>query len=63
MLSFGIYRITDKSVSIRRMGDLADIAKRTVKYGDDSAYTFYSESMLEKMREEKRIENEMQTAA
>lgn len=62
VLSFGIYRITDKSVSIRRMGDLADIAKRTVKYGDDSAYTFYSESMLEKMREEKRIENEMQTA-
>lgn len=62
MLSFGIYRITDKSVSIRRMGDLADIAKRTVKYGDASAYTFYSESMLEKMREEKRIENEMQTA-
>lgn len=62
VLSFGIYRITDKSVSIRRMGDLADIAKRTVKYGDDSAYTFYSESMLEKMREEKRIENGMQTA-
>lgn len=62
VLSFGIYRITGKSVSIRRMGDLADIAKRTVKYGDDSAYTFYSESMLEKMREEKRIENEMQTA-
>lgn len=62
VLSFGIYRITDKSVSIRRMGDLADIAKRTVKYGDDSAYAFYSESMLEKMREEKRIENEMQTA-
>lgn len=62
VLSFGIYRITDKSVSIRRMGDLADIAKRTVKYGDASAYTFYSESMLEKIREEKRIENEMQTA-
>lgn len=62
VLSFGIYRITDKSVSIRRMGDLADIAKRTVKYGDASAYTFYSESMLEKMREEKSIENEMQTA-
>lgn len=62
VLSFGIYRITDNSVSIRRMGDLADIAKRTVKYGDASAYTFYSESMLEKMREEKRIENEMQTA-
>lgn len=62
VLSFGIYRITDKSVSIRRMGDLADIAKRTVKYGDASAYTFYSESMLEKMREEKRIENDMQTA-
>ena len=62
VLSFGIYRITDKSVSIRRMGDLADIAKRTVKYGDASAYTFYSESMLEKMREEKRIENEMQRA-
>lgn len=62
VLSFGIYRITDKSVSIRRMGDLADIAKRTVKYGDDSAYAFYSESMLEKMREEKRIENEMQSA-
>lgn len=62
VLSFGIYRITDKSVSIRRMGDLADIAKRTVKYGDDSAYAFYSESMLEEMREEKRIENEMQSA-
>lgn len=62
VLSFGIYRIIDKNVSIRRMGDLADIAKRTVKYGDDSAYAFYSESMLEEMREEKRIENEMQAA-
>ena len=62
VLSFGIYRIIDKNVSIRRMGDLADIAKRTVKYGDDSAYTFYNESMLEEMREEKRIENEMQAA-
>lgn len=62
VLSFGIYRIIDKNVSIRRMGDLADIAKRTVKYGDDSAYAFYNESMLEEMREEKRIENEMQAA-
>ena len=62
VLSFGIYKIIDKNVSIRRMGDLADIAKRTVKYGDDSAYAFYNESMLEEMREEKRIENEMQTA-
>lgn len=62
VLSFGVYRILDSNVSIRRMGDLADIAKRTVKYGDDSAYAFYTESMLESMREEKRIENEMQNA-
>ena len=62
VLSFGVYRITDTNVSIRRIGDLADIAKRTVKYGDDSAYAFYTESMLEAMREEKRIENEMQNA-
>ena len=62
VLSFGVYRILDSNESIRRMGDLADIAKRTVKYGDDSAYAFYTESMLESMREEKRIENEMQNA-
>lgn len=62
VLSFGIYRITDKKLSVRKMGDLADIAKRTIKYGDHSAFTFYSESMLEEMREEKRIENEMQSA-
>lgn len=62
VISFGIYRITDTKLSIRKMGDLADIAKRTVKYGERSAYAFYNEEMLLEIREEKHIENEMQNA-
>lgn len=62
VISFGIYRITDTKLSIRKMGDLADIAKRTVKYGERSAYAFYNEEMLREIREEKHIENEMQNA-
>lgn len=62
VISFGIYRITDNKLSLRKMGDLADIAKRTVKYGERSAYAFYSEAMLLEIREEKYIENEMQNA-
>ncbi len=62
VLSFGIYKIVDKSMSIRRMGDCADIARRTVKYGESSSFAFYTDTMLESMREEKAIENEMQNA-
>ncbi len=62
VISFGIYKIINKNLTIRQMGDFADIAKRTVKYGDSSSYAFYNESMIESLREEKRIENEMQTA-
>lgn len=62
VISFGIYRINDNKLTIRKMGDLADIAKRTVKYGERSAYAFYDEEMLLEIREEKYIENEMQNA-
>ncbi len=62
VISFGIYRITDNKLTIRKMGDLADIAKRTVKYGERSSYAFYNEEMLKEIREEKHIENEMQNA-
>ncbi len=62
VISFGIYKINDTRLSIRKMGDLADIAKRTVKYGERSAYAFYNEEMLLEIREEKHIENEMQNA-
>ena len=63
VISFGIYKINDNNkLTVRKMGDLADIAKRTVKYGESSAYAFYSEQMLIEMREEKHIENEMQNA-
>ena len=62
VLSFGIYRIHDKTKAIRKMGDLADIAKRTVKYGEASSIAFYDDSMMQALREEKHIENEMQSA-
>lgn len=62
VISFGIYRITDNRLTIRKMGDLADIAKRTVKYGERSSYAFYNEEMLKEIREEKHIENEKQNA-
>lgn len=62
VISFGIYRIFDKTLSVRKMGDLADIAKRTIKYGETSAIAFYSNSMMEQLREEKQIENQMQSA-
>ena len=63
VISFGIYRINENNkLTVRKMGDLADIAKRTVKYGESSAYAFYNEEMLIEIREEKHIENEMQNA-
>ncbi len=62
VLSFGVYRIVDKNVSLRRMTDCADIARRTVKYREESSVAYFTDAMLESMREEKAIENEMQNA-
>lgn len=62
VLSFGIYKIVDRNMSIRRMGDCADVARHTVKYREKGSWAFYSNAMTEAMREEKTIENEMQNA-
>jgi len=63
VLSFGIYRISNNNlISVRKMGDHADIARQTIKYSEQSSYAFFSETMLELLREEKQIENEMQAA-
>ncbi|MCH5324904.1 MAG: EAL domain-containing protein [Eubacterium sp.] len=62
VLSFGIYKVIDKNMSIMRMGDCADVARRTVKYTEESSYAFYTAGMMDIIREEKAIENEMQDA-
>lgn len=62
ILSFGIYCITDRRISVRKMGDRADLAKRTIKYGNDSNFAFYYEALSDEVRHEKEIEDVMEVA-
>lgn len=59
---FGIYRITDKDMSLSLMCDKADIARKNVKESQSRNYEFYDESSRYKMIREKEIENTMESA-
>lgn len=62
VLSFGVYPITERNISVRKMGDRADIAKRTVKYGNESCCALYTAEMIDEVRKEKEIEDIMEIA-
>lgn len=61
-VSIGIYRITDRNMKIRAMADRADIARKSVKIKNESAYLFFDTSMIENIRNEKSIEDIMEDA-
>ncbi|MCL2636737.1 MAG: GGDEF domain-containing protein [Oscillospiraceae bacterium] len=62
ILSFGVYKIDDMTMDIRSIIDRADLARKTIKGGNESSSAFFDENMLVKIREEKRIENIMEYA-
>ncbi len=58
-LHFGVYRPVDRSLSLRKMSDRADMGRYQVKNKSESAYAFYTDALMVRIREEKDIENEM----
>ncbi len=60
--SFGIFKITDKSVAINTMCDRANIAKRTIKGMAGDKYAFFDESLSKALLADKEIEDEMKHA-
>ncbi len=59
-VSIGICLIDDYSRTIRAVLDRANIARSTIKNIGDSRFTFFDNSMIENIREEKSIENIME---
>ncbi|MCL2018506.1 MAG: EAL domain-containing protein [Oscillospiraceae bacterium] len=62
ILSFGICKVDDLTMDARSLIDRADLARRTIKGNNESSYAFFDNNMLNKIREEKRIENVMEYA-
>lgn len=61
-LSVGIYRIDDPQIKSRVAADRADMARDSIKGRKESRYVFFDNSMLQKIRREKRIEDIMEDA-
>ena len=61
-VSIGIYLITDPNMKIRAVYDRANIARASVKNSNESYYCFFDKSMLNDLREEKYIEDNMEEA-
>lgn len=59
-VSIGICLIDDYSRTIRAVLDRANIARSTIKNIGESRFTFFDNSMIENIREEKSIENIME---
>lgn len=57
--SFGIHKITDRSLSIDSLSDRANIARRTIKDSHVNYYAFYDDAIRNKILAEKEIENMM----
>ena len=57
-ISFGIYKINDKSISVGSMLDYAEMAIETIKDRYDQSYAIYEDSISEiKLREQKIVNN------
>lgn len=60
--TFGIYRISDKSISVRRMIDRANLAREAVAGGLGGNYAFFDEAMRREMKRNREIEEQMEEA-
>ena len=60
--SFGIYKITDYTLSIDRMSIYASLARETVKQERENKIAFFDEEMRSKLLKEQMIENQMEDA-
>lgn len=61
-VSYGIYKITDKSIPVRLMCDRARAVKKQVKGNALTNYAVYDDVIRLKLREQAEIEEEMQMA-
>lgn len=62
VMKFGVYQITDKSVSVPVMCDLAQIALASIKYKYGVYYAVYDESMRQKILREHQLSGYMEQA-
>ena len=58
-LCAGIYKITDRTMSVAEMTDYASIAKNTIKYKFTTGIAIYDDSMLECQREDAELVGSM----
>ncbi|MBW7571789.1 putative bifunctional diguanylate cyclase/phosphodiesterase [Caproiciproducens faecalis] len=58
--SFGIYRIRDKSIPVRKMIDRASLARETTSL--NSNYAFFDEAMRMEMKRNREMEDQMEEA-
>ncbi|MBO6231301.1 MAG: EAL domain-containing protein [Ruminiclostridium sp.] len=61
-VSIGIYIIDDPHIRSRVAADRADLARESIKNAKDSTFIFFDNSMIEKIRREKKIEDIMEDA-
>ena len=62
MVSYGIYKVTDRTLPVRLMCDRARAVKKQVKGNALSNYAVYDDVIRLKLREQAEIEEEMQLA-
>ncbi|MCC0782434.1 EAL domain-containing protein [Clostridioides sp. ES-S-0108-01] len=61
-LSFGIYEIKDKALSVSAYSDRASLAKSSIKNNSDVNFAFFNDKLREKLLLEDKIEKEMEYA-
>ncbi|HFL2600328.1 TPA: putative bifunctional diguanylate cyclase/phosphodiesterase [Clostridioides difficile] len=61
-LSFGIYEIKDKDLSVSVYSDRASLAKSSIKNNRDVNFAFFNDKLREKLLFEDKIEKEMEYA-
>ncbi len=61
-LSFGIYEIKDKTLSVSAYSDRASLAKSSIKNNSDVNFAFFNDELREKLLLEDKIEKEMEYA-
>lgn len=61
-ITYGVYRIKDRSLDIHLMNDRASIARKSIKDKHNVYIAFYHDDSRNRMIEEKEIENRMESA-
>lgn len=61
-VSIGIYLIIDHRLKVRAAADRSDLARSTIKNIKESKFAFFDNSMIQKIRLERSIENIMEDA-